>query len=47
MYPADPLGAIPGGIDTFIRGMLRWAPEDLEISLLGATTDVIKRPVRK
>ena len=47
MYPADPLGAIPGGIDTFIRGMLRWAPEDIEISLLGATTDVIKRPVRK
>ena len=47
MYPADPLGAIPGGIDTFIRGMLRWAPEDMELSLLGATTDVIKRPVGK
>jgi glycosyltransferase involved in cell wall biosynthesis len=47
MYPADPLGAIPGGIDTFIRGMLRWAPEDMEISLLGATTDIAERPVRK
>ena len=28
IYPADPIGAIPGGIDTFIRGILGWAPGD-------------------
>jgi len=47
MYPADPLGAVPGGIDTFIRGTLRWAPEDIEIMLIGATTDSATRPLRK
>ena len=45
MYPADPAGAVPGGIDTFIRGTLRWAPQDIEIMLIGATTDINSRPV--
>ena len=45
LYPADPAGAVPGGIDTFIRGILRWAPEDIEFDLIGATTDVRERPV--
>ena len=44
-YPADPAGTIPGGVDTFIRGILRWAPEDIEISLVGVTTDPASRPV--
>ncbi len=47
MYPADPVGAVPGGIDTFIRGTLRWAPDDMEFLLIGATTDADKRPLRK
>lgn len=47
LYPADPLGVIPGGIDTFIRGVLRWAPDDLKISLVGVTTDPESRPVGK
>ena len=45
IYPADPMGAIPSGIDTFIRGILRWAPEDLDFSLIGVTTDTKQRPI--
>jgi glycosyltransferase involved in cell wall biosynthesis len=39
VYPADPVGVIPGGIDTFIKGVLRFAPPDLEFELVGITTD--------
>ena len=45
MYPADPLGAIAGGIDTFIRGIIRYAPPWLEISVVGATTAHSDRPI--
>jgi len=45
IYQADPLGVIASGIDTFIRGTLRWAPDDLEINLIGVTTDPELRPV--
>lgn len=44
-YPADPAGVVPGGIDTFIRGLIKWAPADLEFSLVGMTTDPQARPV--
>lgn len=44
-YPADPLGIVPGGVDTFIRGIIKWAPEDIEFSLIGMTTDQAERPV--
>jgi len=44
-YPADPAGVVPGGIDTFIRGIIKWAPPELEFSLVGMTTDPIERPV--
>jgi len=47
MYPADPLGAIAGGIDTFIRGIIRYAPPWLEISVVGATTAYKDRPIGK
>lgn len=43
-YPADPVGTIPGGIDTFIRGILKWAPEDIDVSLVGVSTDPETRP---
>ena len=39
------MGTIPGGIDTFIRGLLRWAPPSVQMSLVGVTTDVVARPV--
>lgn len=45
IYPADPMGVIPGGVDTFIRGIVRWAPEDISVSLVGVTTDQSARPV--
>lgn len=44
-YPADPLGVVPGGIDTFIRGIIKFAPADLDFSLVGMTTDPVARPV--
>ncbi|MGH8569573.1 MAG: glycosyltransferase family 4 protein, partial [Gammaproteobacteria bacterium] len=45
VFPTDPIGLIPGGIDTFIRGLLRWAPGDIDMSLIGMTTDTTARPV--
>ncbi len=44
-YPADPLGVVPGGIDTFLRGLMKWAPSELDFSLLGMTTDPAARPL--
>ncbi len=44
-YQTDPAGVIPGGIDTFIRGMLKAAPADIELSVVGLTTDPVARPV--
>jgi glycosyltransferase involved in cell wall biosynthesis len=46
-YHTDPAGNVPSGIDSFIRGILQWAPPDLEYSLFGATSDSLKRPVGK
>lgn len=43
-YPADPMGIVPGGIDTFLRGLIKWAPPDFEFSLVGMTTDPQARP---
>jgi len=45
VYPADPPGSIPGGIDTFIRGLIRWAPADIDMNLIGVTTDAKRRRV--
>jgi glycosyltransferase involved in cell wall biosynthesis len=45
LYPSDPAGNAPSGIDSVIRGILKWAPPDLEYTLLGATTDPVSRPV--
>jgi exopolysaccharide biosynthesis WecB/TagA/CpsF family protein len=44
-YPADPVGVVPGGIDTFIRGIIKAAPDDVVISLVGMSTDPVQRPV--
>jgi glycosyltransferase involved in cell wall biosynthesis len=43
-YHTDPAGNVPSGIDSFIRGILQWAPPDLEYSLYGATSDSSARP---
>jgi glycosyltransferase involved in cell wall biosynthesis len=47
IYPADPLGNIPGGIDTCIKDIIRWSPNDIAFSVIGATTDRVERPVDK
>lgn len=39
IYPADPMGEIPGGIDTFIQGILKYAPENVEFEVIGITTN--------
>jgi glycosyltransferase involved in cell wall biosynthesis len=44
-HPTDPLGHVPGGIDTIIRGILKWAPPDLNYTLFGATSEEKTRPV--
>lgn len=44
-YPADPAGVVPGGVDTFLRGVLKWAPQDLDFSLVGMTTEPSARPL--
>lgn len=44
-YHTDPAARLASGIDSFIRGILRHAPEDLHYTLVGATTDERQRPV--
>jgi glycosyltransferase involved in cell wall biosynthesis len=36
---------VPSGIDTFIRGILAWAPHDLDYTLFGASSDSRARVV--
>jgi hypothetical protein len=43
-YPSDPAGNVPSGIDSFIKGILKFAPPDLDYLLLGATSDPAARP---
>ena len=47
IYQSDLLANIPSGIDSFIKGIISYAPEDIEISMVGLTTDPIERPVGK
>ncbi|MEM9056864.1 MAG: glycosyltransferase, partial [Pseudomonadota bacterium] len=44
-YPSDPAGTIPGGIETFIRGIINWAPADFRFDVIGVSTDPEARPV--
>lgn len=44
-YHSDPAGHVPSGVDSFIGGILRNAPEDLHYTLYGATSDAAARPV--
>lgn len=45
VHPMDPLGNKVGGIQTFIRGFIKYAPIDFEINLIGITSNKEKRPV--
>lgn len=43
IYPADPLGPNVGGIQTFIKGFIKYAPPHFNIDFIGITTDCEKR----
>lgn len=45
LYPTDPEAAVPSGIDSFIRDLLRFAPESLRYTLVGASSDPDARPL--
>jgi glycosyltransferase involved in cell wall biosynthesis len=45
VYQTDPQGVIAGGIDTFVRGMVRNAPADFDMGIVGLTADPGARPV--
>ncbi len=47
IYPSDPTGSIQGGIESFIRGIIGWAPDDIQFAVIGVTTDRRSRPVGK
>lgn len=45
LYPTDPEAAVPSGIDSFIRDLLRFAPSSLRYTLVGASSDPGARPL--
>lgn len=45
VYQMDPLGLVAGGVPTFIKGIIKAAPPDIELSLVGLTADHRTRPV--
>lgn len=47
LHPIDPAGHVPSGIDAFIRGVLKFAPQDIHYTLFGATSDPVARPAGK
>lgn len=47
IHAMDPLGNKIGGIQTFIKNFIKYAPDDFEIGFLGVTCDKESRPVGK
>ncbi len=45
VHEMDPCGDRIGGIETFVRDLIRFAPEDIDISMIGVSTDPVLRPV--
>jgi glycosyltransferase involved in cell wall biosynthesis len=45
LYPTDVCAGVAGGIETFLRGFLHFAPPDLSYTLFGASSDVSARPL--
>jgi glycosyltransferase involved in cell wall biosynthesis len=45
LYPTDPAGSVPSGIDSIIKGILKESPDDLEYTLFGATSDPGRFPL--
>jgi glycosyltransferase involved in cell wall biosynthesis len=45
LHPEDLLSSTIGGVATFLRDFVRLAPDDLDIEVIGATSDTAERPV--
>jgi glycosyltransferase involved in cell wall biosynthesis len=45
LLPFDPAGAKIGGIKSFVNDMLRVAPDDFEMEVVGCSEDPVQRPV--
>lgn len=45
VYPTDLLGTKIGGVETFIRGFVKFSPRDFNIRFIGITTDKRLRPL--
>lgn len=45
LYPCDPVEPFIGGIESFIRGIIANAPEDIDYYVVGASTNPDSRPV--
>ncbi len=47
ILPGDPFGSKIGGIQTFVRDFIRFAPEDFAVECVGTTSDDRLRPVNR
>ena len=47
IYPSDPLGFKAGGIDTFIKGFIKYSPDQFSVDYVGITFDKDKRPPKQ
>lgn len=47
IHPADPLGSKVGGAETFIKGFIKYAPEDFDIEFIGVSSNDKKCIPRK
>ena len=45
VHPRDPAAPTIGGIQTFLRDFIKYAPADFEITFVGTTRDAAARPV--
>ena len=43
IHPSDPLGRKIGEIETFLKGFIKYAPEDFAIEWIGVTSDSRKK----
>jgi glycosyltransferase involved in cell wall biosynthesis len=47
MYPFDPFGPKIGGAETFIKGFIKFSPEDFDVEFIGISSNRQKHPPKK
>lgn len=47
VYPTDPLGPKVGGVEAFIKGCIKYSPDDFLCSFVGITSDPASRPPKQ